>query len=294
MMRTTADRTKFGLISGDFVKTGGMDRANYALADYLLAAGHPVDFVAYRVAAELLERSETAFHRVRKPLNSYLLGHNVLSRAAWREASRIAVGGGRVVVNGGNCRWGDVNWLHHLNVLDAPLSGGGPLRQCHRHLAYRLYVHEDRAALRNAATIITTCERNKSDLIHWLGTPAERIHTIYYGIDSDLFHPADLDERAALRDRFGWPQDRPVLAFVGAMGDRRKGFDTLFQAWLCLCRRPDWDAQLVVVGRGAELPAWQARAAEEGIGNRIDFLGFRKDVPDLMRASDAHVPTLSL
>ena len=30
---------RFALISGDFVKTGGMDRANYALAAYLAGRG---------------------------------------------------------------------------------------------------------------------------------------------------------------------------------------------------------------------------------------------------------------
>jgi glycosyltransferase involved in cell wall biosynthesis len=44
-----------------------------------------------------------------------------------------------------------------------------------------------------------------------------------------------------------------------------------------------------VAGAGAELPAWQARAAEAGLADRVRFLGFRRDVPDLFRASDGHV-----
>jgi hypothetical protein len=42
------------LVTGDFVRTGGMDRANFALADYLARQGEQVHLVAYRVAPELL------------------------------------------------------------------------------------------------------------------------------------------------------------------------------------------------------------------------------------------------
>jgi glycosyltransferase involved in cell wall biosynthesis len=266
-----------------------MDRANFALASYLARRGHDVHLVAYRAGSELLQRPNLTLHRVPKPLNSYLLGHLLLSLAGRRWASRIGGRGCRVVVNGGNCRWGDVNWLHYLGVLDVSRSAGGISRRVHKSLSYRLYTHEDRAALRIARVIITTCERNKRDLIEWLGMPAERVHTVFYGTDPEVFHPAGPAERAALRERFGWPEDRPLVAFVGALGDRRKGFDTLFQAWQTLCRDAGWDADLVVVGAGAELPAWKQRAAAAGIAPRIHFLGFRRDVPDLFRACDAHV-----
>ncbi len=84
-------------------------------------------------------------------------------------------------------------------------------------------------------------------------------------------------------------RDRPQVAFVGALGDRRKGFDTLFDAWSRLCRDATWDCDLLVVGRGAELPAWQQRAETEGMRARIRFLGFRSDVPELLAACDALV-----
>jgi glycosyltransferase involved in cell wall biosynthesis len=277
------------LVSGDFVKVGGMDRANHALAAYLLAQGREVHLVAHRVADDLLAAPGAVFHRVRKPLNSYLLGHPVLSHHGRRRAARVAAKGGRVVVNGGNCRWGDVNWLHHINVLDPPRTDGGLLRQVHRRLAYHRYVREDRAALRMARLVVTGCEQTRTALIDWLGTDPARVHTVYYGTDPTLFHPVGPQARSELRARLGWPDDRPVVAFVGALGDLRKGFDTLFDAWGRLCRDPGWDAHLVVVGTGPALPGWKARAEEKGLARRIDFLGFYPDLPGLMRAADAHV-----
>lgn len=44
---------------------------------------------------------------------------------------------------------------------------------------------------------------------------------------------------------------------------------------------------LDVVGRGPELPALRTLAKELGIADRVSFLGFRDDVPELMRTSSA-------
>ena len=76
------------------------------------------------------------------------------------------------------------------------------------------------------------------------------------------------------------------MLFVGALGDRRKGFDTVFDAWRSLCRRTDWDAKLLVAGSGAELPRWRARVSTNGTAGRIALLGYRRDVVDLMAAAD--------
>src|SRR5690606_38223174 len=106
--------------------------------------------------------------------------------------------------------------------------------------------------------------------------------------DGRQFHPADEAERARIRAKLDWPADRPVVAFVGALGDRRKGFDTVLAAWKRL-HAGGFDALLAVIGSGAELPVFRREAAEAGLGGSIDFLGFRRDVPELLRGCDALV-----
>ena len=63
----------------------------------------------------------------------------------------------------------------------------------------------------------------------------------------------------------------------------------MFSAWGRLCADPQWDADLLVVGSGAEQLAWMRRAHEARCADRIRFAGFRRDVPDLLGAVDALV-----
>jgi glycosyltransferase involved in cell wall biosynthesis len=116
-----------------------------------------------------------------------------------------------------------------------------------------------------------------------------RTHVVYYGIDAARFSRASDAERSAARTAIGAAVDRPVAGFVGALGDRRKGFDTLFDAWRRLCTNAAWDVDLVVIGAGAELDAWRRRARDDRLADRIRFLGFRHDVPEVLAALDGFV-----
>ncbi|MBD2692158.1 glycosyltransferase family 4 protein [Anabaena catenula] len=276
------------LVTGDFVKTGGMDRANFALADYLARQGEQVHLVAHRVASELLAYPNVKFHRVPKPGNSYLLSSPLLNRMGRNLAQRLSANGGRVLVNGGNCQWPDVNWVHYVHAAYQPNNKAGLLRQLKGSVSRQMFLDAEKKALNSARVIIVNSDRTKQDLIEKLAIPEQKLHTVYYGIDPQVFYPATPEERIALRQQLEWPEDKAIVVFIGALSDRRKGFDTLFAAWQQLCKSPDWDAELVVIGVGAELPLWQRRAADAGISN-IHFLGFRADVPKLLQAADCLV-----
>src|SRR5271166_810230 len=108
------------IVSGDFVVTGGMDRANYALASYLVDSGIETHLVAHRVDESLAARSNLTVHRVAKPLGSYMLGEPLLDRAAKRLAPSIKSRSGRVVANGGNCGLRGTNWVHYVHAAYEP------------------------------------------------------------------------------------------------------------------------------------------------------------------------------
>lgn len=279
-------RRPYTLIAGDFVATGGMDRANLALALWLAKQGGPVRLVAHRVADELLGYANVRFVRVPKPGNAYLLGEPLLDAVGRAWALRTKAEGGRVLANGGNCPVPGANWVHYVHGAYVSEPVGGTLRQLKGRVSHRLYLRGEREALRRARVIIANSERTRADLVAATGVPESKVRVVYYGGDPERFRPASPEERRAARTALGWPESRRVALFVGALGDRRKGFDTLFHAWARLCARGDWGVDLKVVGVGAQREAWEREAREKGLGERIQFLGFRKDVPVLLSAAD--------
>ncbi len=280
------------IVAADFIPWGGMDRPNYELAWYLAEhGGAEVHLVSHRVASPLSEHPKVVWHRVPRPFGRPTFGSPFLDGAGRKVAAEISRAGGTVVVNGGNCIWDDVNWIHYVH--NAPIPEGGTPSLPHREWMRwkrRRDQHRERQAVGGSRLIITDSELMKDRLVEGISVDASRVRTIYYGIDPERFRPAGAVERADARRAFGLHPDRPQVAFIGALGrDRRKGFDVLFDAW-CRCREhPGWDAQLVVAGIGAELPYWRRRAAESGLAEDIRLLGFTKAIPTLLAAVDALV-----
>lgn len=281
--------TKWTMVAGDFVTTGGMDCGNYALAWFLARSGDAVELVAHRVAPSLAALPGITVRSVRRPLGSHALGSWPLSSAGLRSARATCAGGGRVLVNGGNCLFPDVNWVHYVHAAYRPEIPASWLRQCKSRIERPRALRAERLAVRAARVVVCNSERTRRDVIEKLGADSDRVTVVYYGIDSIRFQPAIPAERGELRIRLGWPSDRPVLMFVGALGDRRKGFDVLFDAWVRSATDRNWDTILMVVGRGAELPRWESRVALAGLTDRIRFLGFRTDVDAMLRAADGFV-----
>ena len=68
------------IVSGDFVKAGGMNQPNYELARYLFAGeGFETHLVGYRVADDLARHPGVTFHRVPKPGGSYFLAQPLMN-----------------------------------------------------------------------------------------------------------------------------------------------------------------------------------------------------------------------
>ena len=273
------------MVAGDFVPTGGMDVGNLRLAQYLARTGHTVEVVTHRAAAELSVLPGVTVTRVPKPLGSYLLGGPLLRTIGLRRAVRSLAAGGRTLVNGGNCPAPDVNWVHYVHAAYRPAVAGRSARRLKGWVERRQAVRWERAAVSEARLLVCNSRRTATHVIELLAARPDRVRVIYYGIDADRFMPVTAGERVSARATLGWPE-RPWALFIGGLGDRRKGFDTLYEAWRQVCGRPGWDAALAVVGQGADLPIWQAQAASDGLSDRVRFLGFRKDVPTVIAACD--------
>ena len=283
---SAAQLARFLLISGDFTRTGGMDMANYYLADYVAKRELPVHIVSHNVDPALTRYPNVSWHRVPRPRHSTLLGEPLLRWYGHRVARRLGSDETLAVVNGGNCALADVNWAHYVHAVGQPVSGGSWSRRAKTNLAHRLFVRQEAVAYRRARLIIANSKRTKDDLVKCHGIHENIIHSVYYGTNPKDFYPISTQEKDRIRQEMGLPRDRRLVVFVGALGDRRKGFDTLFQAWKNAASDVTAGTTLIVIGSGAELPYWQKLVAEERLGESIRFLGFRRDVPAILRASD--------
>ena len=277
------------LVAGDLTPLGGMDHANYALAKYLAGRGDDVHLVTHRAWPDLAALPTVTVRGVWRPYNRHLLGGPLLSRAGRDSWRALRVRGAHAVVNGGNCPVPATNWVHYLHAAFRPQIVGSPVRMAKAAYAHERHLRAERAALSAARVVVCNSHRTRRDVIEYIHVDEARVHVVYYGTDPVVFAPAGEGVRARARRGLGFFEARPLVGFIGALGDRRKAFDTLFEAWQALCRRRAWDADLVVVGHGAELRAWRDRAREAGIADRMHFLGFRQDVPDILAALDVLV-----
>ena len=120
----------------------------------------------------------------------------------------------------------------------------------------------------------------RADLLE-RGVPSGRILSLPNGVDVKVYRPADREERARLRARFGLAEGRLIGTFVGRLHPV-KDVDTLLAA---AARVPE--LTLVVAGDGPERGRLEAEATRLGIGERVRFMGETSEVADLLRASDA-------
>jgi glycosyltransferase involved in cell wall biosynthesis len=275
------------IVAGDFVRTGGMDAANHALAAYLARSGTETHLVAHRVADDLVALPSLRFHPVPRPLGSHTLGFPLLDRAGRRVAKSLANRRPVVLANGGNCRAGNAAWLHYVHAAYAPQVAGQPVRRMLASASRSRALRDERTVVQGARVTISNSALTQRHAVDLLGANPDSAYFVHYGTDPDRFRPPSMDERAEARAALGWMDDAPVVCFIGALGDRRKGFDTLFDAWTRLCADGDWDARLAVVGAGGELEAWRRRAADAELIDRIHFLGFQSEVRRVLWAADA-------
>jgi glycosyltransferase involved in cell wall biosynthesis len=141
--------------------------------------------------------------------------------------------------------------------------------------------------LRRMDAHVAVAEAQRRYLVEVEGLPADRVRVIYNGVDTDRYHPASPEERAAARRLLGLDEAGVVLMAVGSLKPV-KGIDVLIRAaGPVLSSRAD--SRLALVGEGPDRAALQALARERGVGGRVVFAGLRDDVDVLLRAADALV-----
>lgn len=111
------------------------------------------------------------------------------------------------------------------------------------------------------------------------------LRTVYNGFDSEKFDQID-DNQATLREELGIPRDRPLIGMFSRLS-YWKGQHVLLEA---ASRLPDVHVLLVgdaLFGEAEYTEKLKNIAAQESLKGRVHWLGFRQDIPALMKACDA-------
>jgi glycosyltransferase involved in cell wall biosynthesis len=100
----------------------------------------------------------------------------------------------------------------------------------------------------------------------------------------NAFVPSESASDGDLRDELGLSPDTPVVGTLSVLR-AQKAVDVLLDAFALLLDRVP-DAQLVIGGYGPMTEEWKAYANSLGIGDRVHWLGMRRDVPVVLRGFD--------
>ena len=126
------------------------------------------------------------------------------------------------------------------------------------------------------------------------GIPRDRVHYLPHGVDVARFRPPQPGERGAIRERLGWPSDRPIVLFVGRLS-REKGVMDLLEAWRMLRARQGPPAMLALVGPDMTGHPWdcggpgRAFIQAHDLGGSVRFEGPSTDPAPYYRAADVFV-----
>lgn len=108
---------------------------------------------------------------------------------------------------------------------------------------------------------------------------------IYNGISTDEFHFDPL-ARTQARQELNMQDGVALVLAVGRLSEQ-KDYPSLLKAMSFLKEDPSW--RLAVVGDGPLRASLEGFASDLRVGDRVDWLGIRYDVPALMSACDVFV-----
>ena len=112
---------------------------------------------------------------------------------------------------------------------------------------------------RRAAAVAAISTRSQRYLVDELGVPRDRVHVLPNFRDAEPHLRLDGADRAQLRATLGWPTERPVALYLGALSAEKRPDLAVEVASLLP------DIQVVLAGPGQLPPAVAQAAARAGV-----------------------------
>lgn len=120
---------------------------------------------------------------------------------------------------------------------------------------------------------------------HFPAKNIEHVHGV--GVDQERFHPVSAENRIEMRKKFGYnPED--FLMFYAAEFNRNKNQQLLIQA-LANIKKESPNSRLLLAGNGPLFDECRNLAKALDVSEKIDFLGYRKDINEILPMCDLAV-----
>ena len=124
----------------------------------------------------------------------------------------------------------------------------------------------------------------------YLGMEAEVVPN---GVDAEAYKPASNEERAALRERHGWPARALVFIYVGRFSPEKR-LPQFVETWAQAAHATARECLFVLVGAGPEREKIEAAAAAARVSAKVRFVAPTTEVAALYAAADVFVlPSIS-
>jgi glycosyltransferase involved in cell wall biosynthesis len=154
----------------------------------------------------------------------------------------------------------------------------------HTRIGKRWHVRVDHLCNRMSHAVIAVSRHTADHIVHEEGAPRDKVHVVLNGIDFPRVRISGPDVAGRLRRDLG-AGDAHVL-LVPARLHPEKGQSHLFRALPAIRRLTSRPVVVVVAGAGPFESAYRAEVLALGCDDMVRFLGFRKDLPDLIAAAD--------
>lgn len=271
---------RIALVSHNIVKGDGQGRVNYELARHLCKKGGTVHLLADRVAPELSDLG-CRWHPIHPGFESIdLLKVARFTRLADARLRGLndsfdAVLACGVVLTHPHT----VNAVHfvHGPWLRSPYHNArqqSGIQSWYQYAFSALNARWEKHTFDRARRVVAVSEMVRRELRE-IGVPDDKISVVVNGVDLQEFAPGPAD-----RNVLGLPEASLLGLFVGDIKSPIKNLDTVLRALVAVPH-----VHLAVAGTTDGSP-YPALAADLGVEDRVHFLGFRRDVAQLMRAAD--------
>lgn len=143
----------------------------------------------------------------------------------------------------------------------------------------------ERALAARTYRVVACCDLVNRYYREQVGVGSEKVTTVYNAVR--FAHRPPASEAAAARAALGLPADAVVLGTLGRLTEQ-KGQAALLEA-VALLARDHPNVHLFLAGAGPLRDRLEADAARLGLGDRVRFLGLRRDRATLYAAMDIFV-----